>query len=307
MFNLFKKKKMETPNPRPLTPEEKEKNKKSIINHIICTFAGTFRNKVEYETPELSDEKIREMIEGYFSKNTLTEAYRYLYDEVEKLYPYNSDKIDWRLDREEMKKTPEYQEWKRNSDIRDVFHYTYRNIEMDEYWVDANGKAHTSEEAARIAADKWCELIFGWHLQDNGAINEDHPGGFSACALGTILADKCKEGITEDVKKKVHDLFYGYYYHFLHYEDTHDNADINWLVENLPDDDEKDPFDWKYFGFRCELYCDYGPSTPLYLILVNAGVDGRSAGNICPWKTGIEIRPVDNAVMYRTYQHCDEL
>ena len=78
-------------------------------------------------------------------------------------------------------------------------------------------------------------------------------------------------------------------------------------VPELPDDDKKDPFDWRYFEFRCDLYCDYGPTTPLHLILVNAGVDKMDTRNICPWKTGIDIRAVDNAVMYNTYQHQEEL
>lgn len=305
--NLFKKKKMETTSSQSLTPEEKEKNKKSITDHMVSLFIGTFRNKLECETPELSDDKIKEIIEGYFSKNTLTEATRYFYDELEKLYPYNSSNINWKLERDELEKTPEYKAWKHNSDVRDIFNYTSRNIEMEEYWVEVHGKANTDEEAAKKAADKWCELIFNWHLQDNGALNEDHPGGFTACALGTILADRSRGGITEEVKMKAHQLFYEYYLHQLHYNETNDKKDIDWLVENLPDDDEKDPFDWRYFEFRCDLYCDYGPGTPLYLILVNAGVDKRAAGNICPWKTGIDIRAVDNAVMYRTYQHQEEI
>ena len=41
--------------------------------------------------------------------------------------------------------------------------------------------------------------------------------------------------------------------------------------------------------------------------LVAAGVPERDAGNICPWKTAINIRALDNAVMYYTYQHCEEL
>ena len=89
--------------------------------------------------------------------------------------------------------------------------------------------------------------------------------------------------------------------------DAYKKEDIDWLVENLPDDDKKDPFDWRHFEFRCDLYCDYGPATSLYLILVNAGVDKRDVRNICPWKTGIDIRTVDNAVIYKTYRHQEEL
>ena len=217
------------------------------------------------------------------------------------------DDINWGLGRREAEETPEYKAWRRYADISTLWFDCKRMSGIEKAWVDLNGKANTNEEAAKKAADKWCELIFGWHLQDNGAINENHAGGFYACALGTVLANKSKEGISEDVKKKAHSLFYEYYLRQLHYYETKDKKDIDWLVEHLPDDDKKDPFDWRYFEFMCDLYCDYGPGTPLYLILVNAGVDKRTARNICPWKTGIDIRVVDNAVMYNTYQHQEEI
>lgn len=284
--------------------------REEVIKNFIEEFLYDFHyqsTRQNLDIPELSDDVITNIINEYFNKKTLTEANRYIYDVLDEYVDGSYEKIDWNLGRPAVEETPEYKAWRRRSDISSLWSDCKRMNGIEETWVDLNGKANTNEEAAKKAADKWCELIFGWHLQDNGAIDENHAGGFMACALGTVLANRSKEGISEDVKKKAHSLFYEYYLRQLHYNETKDKKDIDWLVENLPDDDKKDPFDWRYFGFRCDLYCDYGPGTPLYLILVNAGVDKRAAGNICPWKTGIDIRPVDNAVMYNTYQHREEL
>ena len=293
-----------------LFKKKMKKSREDIIKNFIEEFLYDFHHQSErrnLDVPELPDDVITNIINEYFNKKTLTEANRYIYEILDEYVEDPYEKINWDLGRDTVKETPEYKAWARHSDISSLWSDCKRMNGIEDTWVDLNGKANTNEEAAKKAADKWCELIFGWHLQDNGAINEDHAGGFYACALGTVLANNSKKGISEDVKKKAHSLFYEYYLHQLHYNETRDRKDIDWLVDNLPDDDEKDPFDWKYFEFRIDLYCDYGPGTPLYLILVNAGVDKRDAGNICPWKTGIDIRTVDNAVMYNTYQHQEEI
>ena len=284
-------------------------SREEVINNFIKGFLLDFHYRLtekNLDVPELPDDVITNIINEYFNKKTLTEANRYIYNVLNKYVKGSYDNINWDLGRPAVEETPEYKVWRRYSDISYIWSDCMGNF-IKETWVDLNGRANTNEEAAKKAADKWCELIFGWHLQDNGAINENHGGGFYACALGTVLANNSKEKISEDVKKKAHSLFYEYYLHELHYYETNDKKDIDWLVENLPDDDKKDPFDWRYFEFRCDLYCDYGPTTPLHLILVNAGVDKSDTGNICPWKTGIDIRAVDNAVIYKTYQHQDEL
>ena len=283
--------------------------REEVIKNFIDEFLYGFHyysTKQGLDVPELPDDVITNIINEYFNKTTLTEANRYIYEALDKYVKGSYNDINWDLGRPTVEESPEYKAWRRRTDISYIWSDCTDDF-IKETWVDLNGRANTNEEAAKKAADKWCELIFGWHLQDNGAINENHGGGFYACALGTVLANNSKERISEDVKKKAHSLFYEYYLHQLHYYETNDKKDIDWLVENLPDDDKKDPFDWRFFGFRCDLYCDYGPGTPLYLILVNAGVDKRDAGNICPWKTGIDIRTVDNAVMYKTYQHQEEL
>lgn len=298
-MNLFKKNMKVDKLPR----EEVIKN---FIDEFLYGF-HYYSTKQGLDVPELPDDVITNIINEYFNKTTLTEANRYIYEVLDKYVKGSYSDINWDLGRPAVEETPEYKAWRRHADISTLWSDCKRMSGIEKAWVDLNGKANTNEEAAKKAADKWCELIFGWHLQDNGAINENHAGGFYACALGTVLANKSKEGISEDVKKKAHSLFYEYYLRQLHYYETKDKKDIDWLVEHLPDDDKKDPFDWRYFEFRCDLYCDYGPSTPLHLILVNAGVDKMDVRNICPWKTGIDIRAVDNAVMYNTYQHQEEI
>ena len=284
--------------------------REEVIKNFIDEFLYGFHyysTKQGLDVPELPDDVITNIINEYFNKTTLTEANRYIYEVLDKYVKGSYSDINWDLGRPAVTETPEYKAWIRHTDISTLWSDCKRMSGIEKAWVNLNGKANTNEEAAKKAADKWCELIFGWHLQDNGAINENHGGGFYACALGTVLANKSKEGISEDVKKKAHSLFYEYYLRLLHYYETKDKKDIDWLEEHLPDDDKKDPFDWRYFEFRCDLYCDYGPTTPLHLILVNAGVDKMDVRNICPWKTGIDIRVVDNAVMYNTYQHQEEI
>ena len=295
MFNLFKKKNME------------EYLGEKVARVFRETYAESRWNTDGDKVTELSDDDIFDIVQIYLNKPTLTEANKYWYGVIELNVKGSYDDINWNLGRDEVEKTPEYKRWRRQSEISSAWSHAHYNCKLEEAWVEKNGKANTDEEAAKKAADKWCEIIFGWHLQDNGALNEDHPGGFPACALGTILAEKSKEGITEEMKIKAHNLFYEYYRRQLHYNKTGDKKDIDWLVENLPDDDKKDPIDWRYFEYRLDMHCDYGPGTPLYLILVNAGINGSDARNICPWKTGIEIRKVDNAVMYDTYGNRDEL
>ena len=298
-MNLFKK-----------TMKAEKPQREEVIKNFIEGFLNDFHchlTEKNLDVPELPDDVITDIINEYFNKKTLMEANRYIYDVLDKYVKGSYDDINWGLGRRAAEETPEYKAWRRYADISTLWSDCTRMNGIEKTWVDLNGKANTNEEAAKKAADKWCDLIFGWHLQDNGAIDEDHGGGSYACVLGTVLANKSKERISEDVKKKAHDLFYEYYLHQLHYYKTNDKKDIDWLVEDLPDDDEKDPFDWMYFEFRWNLYCDYGPGTPLYLILVNSGVDKRDTGNICPWKTGIDIRAVDNAVIYNTYQHREEI
>lgn len=298
------------------------RNKEKFINNVAKQFTDTFRNYCSedmrsiyrptpaLEVPELTDENIKDTIKEYFKKSTLSEAENYMYEFLDKYVENTRDRIDWdngMSHDERMVNDPMYIKWVRYRDIMGVLYDVRRSLNMSYKWVEVHGKTHTDEEAAKIAADKWCELIFGWHLQDNGAINEDHPGGFQACALGTILADRAKESITEEMKVNSYNLFYEYYLHYIKWMNSGNKSHIDWLEKTLPDVVREKPWDWKRYGFIDQLYCDYGPDMGLFLILYHAGVPEDSIRNVCPWKTGISIRQEDNAVFYHTYQHRDEI
>lgn len=282
-------------------------DKEELIKEVIEDFTEEFHNKIEeekLEVPEITDDDIEKVINEFFKKENLTAAERYFSDVLDEYVEDTYEKINWNLDRNAVKETDEYKAWRRHGDVSGVWYKCRYDCNLSKNWVEVNGKAHTAEDAAKIAADKWCELLFGWHLQDNGALNESHGGGFPACALATILANDAKADITDEMKQKAHELFQEYYKRLIHFGETYDMDDIEWLKTTLKS--KNNEYDWKY-GFNLDMYCDYDPSWALYLILENAGIPERKIHSICPWKTSISIRPEDYAVMYRTYQHCDEL
>lgn len=285
--------------------------KKDIIENTVVEMTKLFwegyvRNR-HYDLPEINDSIIGDIVREFLSSKTLTEANKVARNTFDKYIPDGNLPIDWKLDREELKKTYSYIQFSKYEDACSAWYWASRDYNLDETWVRINGQVRTDDEAAELAANKWCELLFGWHLQDNGAINETHAGGFLACALGTVLANDSKKDITEEMQLKAKNLIKEYYLHDIEYHKTDIKNAIEWAQKTLPDNDEKNPFDWAYgFGYG-SMHCDYGPSTPLYLILINAGIPERAASNICPWKTGIEIRTVDNAVFLNTYQHQEEL
>ena len=282
--------------------------KENKINKLIDEFIFEFNEGLDEKNlvvPELTDEIIKNILLKFFNKESLSEAENYLYSVLEDYIDGSYNKIDHNLSYKEQEKTEAYKNWVRLSDIKSVWYSCRRMLDLSQEWSNINGKKHTDEEAAKIAADKWCELLFDWHLQDNGALNEDHPGGFTACALGTILANTSKERITEEMKVKTHELFQEYYRRSIHFYNDYNQEDLNWLKTTLPDKEGK--YDWNYGFSDNDMYCDYDPYYPLYLLLVNAGIPDKDVRNICPWKTGISIRKEDNAVLYHTYQHREEL
>lgn len=282
-------------------------DKENFIKNVIEDFIEDFHTQEENENiivNEITDDDIKKIIINFFDKKTLKEAETYFYDVLDEYIEDPDTKVNWNLERSELEKTPEYIAWRRHSDISSMWYQCCNYCNLSKNWAKVNGMAHTAEEAAKIAADKWCELIFDWHLQDNGALNENHGGGFPACALATILGENAKKDITEEMKQKAHELFQEYYRRLLHYGETYDMEDINWLKTTLKS--KGNEYNWKY-GFSMDMYCDYDPSWALYLILENAGIPENKIRNICPWKTGISIRPEDYMVLYRTYQHTDEL
>lgn len=276
-----------------------------LINSCVEDFQDTFKKKCkesDLDVPELTDEILESVVRKFFSIEKYKDASTYINTFVDNYVEGDYDKINHKLPYEEKKLTPEYLAWMRQYNIQSLVYSCTNKTQLFGYWVDIHGQAHTDEEAATIAANKWGELLFNFHLQDNGALNEEH--SFNASLLATYLGEMARDEITEEVKVNVINLFKEYYLHYINYSRNpyHRDEDLNWCKENLPDPEGK--FEW---DLMCEPYCDYGPNTILYLILLNGGVPNDKISNICPWKTGIGIRIIDNMVLYHTYQKQEEL
>lgn len=152
-------------------------------------------------------------------------------------------------------------------------YYKFKYAVQSEF-LNRKGTRRSYEEACQLAADKWVEMIFGRHVQDNG----DRTGGSEkAMMLGTILKDEARKRCKHDVPEKARELLKKFYLGGCRCKGV-------------------------YGSFSCAPYSDYGPNQPLYNILVEAGVEPNDAGEITPWKTGIEIDENDNAVMLHSYQ-----
>jgi len=236
---------------------------------------------------EITTDLIKEVFIHYMHCPTLDDAEKYINDVADTLVKDTSDEINWDLPN--YKETPAYVQWHKHSDIQARLYRMAQYLHFPEGWVYYNGKKRTLDEACELAANSWMNLIFKWHLNDNGALNEEH--SFFASALSSSIGNDIKEKISEDVKKKAFELFKGFYKAYI-------LNDVNWLLENIPSDNPE-KFNWKCI---CEPDCDYDPSWSLYLILFNAGVAKDDIKWICPWKTSIKVRPVDNAVIIGGYQ-----
>ena len=149
--------------------------------------------------------------------------------------------------------------------------------EVKKKFLQEKGLQRSFEEACEIVTQKWCDMLFNFHLNDNGAINESHGGGFLACALSTVLGEKNKSKISDKQKEKVKKLIYEFY-------KNHCKIDKDGYV------------------YDCPLGCDYDPNYPLYDILSKAKIDKNIISTICPWKTRIVIDEIDNSVLIYTYQ-----
>lgn len=152
---------------------------------------------------------------------------------------------------------------------------------------------NTNEEAASIAADKWCQMLFGPHIQDNGARECEF-----MCMLATVAADRAKNEISEESKIKTREMLEQYYLH----EIINDEAWLKTLGTYTDYRGETSEFVF----FDSDLYCDYHPCLILRRILSIAGIDDRVAESIAPFKTGIQILPDENegyTVVLKTYGH----
>lgn len=264
------------------------------------------------EIPEIDDEKIKEIFTKYFENTvSIDDAKKVLEKCIDEIIPDAEVDYDAFESYDEVKKTPEYKQHNYNRDVKSVIIYGIKSlVKYDEYWVSLHGKRHTNEEAATIATNKVMELCFGWHLQDNGALDEEH--SFMASALATTMGSNAKDKISQEVKIKAKELFYGYFNGYLKfYDDVMNGAHwlileqyVQWLRSNAP---SPEPSRWNWEHPDGTLNCDYDPCWRWFCLLKAAGVEESAIRVICPWKTTIYIRPLDNTVIYQTYQNCEYL
>lgn len=153
---------------------------------------------------------------------------------------------------------------------------------------------NTNEEAAAIAADKWCQMLFGQHIKDNGARECEF-----MCMLASIAADRAKKEISEESKIKTRELLKQYYLHQI-------INDEDWLAKTLGTYTDYRGKTCEFNFFDHDLYCDYHPCLHLRRILSIAGIDDSIAERIAPFKTGIQILHDEHegyTVVLKTYRH----
>ena len=94
--------------------------REEVINNFIEGFLFDFHyllTEKNLDVPELPDDVITDIINEYFSKKTLTEANRYIYDALGEYVKGSYDDINWDLGRPAVEETPEYKAWRRRSNI----------------------------------------------------------------------------------------------------------------------------------------------------------------------------------------------
>jgi len=256
------------------------KYKSYKIKHMVFNLEELLQLFPKHERIDIN--KIKELLDSLYDNCThYQDIYNYFLEYIKTCFPgSNREKYSY--------ESPEYNEY---------FDYIY-DVEKDHMtfnswikYVESNflskfGQRRTYDEACLLAADKWCEMMFKFHLQDNGAINEDHGGGFWACALATVMKNDSMKEITEEMVKATHDNLYKYYKNRCWYECK--DKDDSWS------------------GY-VNLYVDYHPNRPLYDILKDSGIPEKHIDSLCPWKTGIDIDETDNAVVVKGYQKCNYL
>jgi hypothetical protein len=219
----------------------------------------------------IDKDKIKEMIYSMYDNcQNYQDIYQYFEDYINTCFP-GADYEKYGFDSPERKEYYHYLDNYEDENILSLYEWSkYAGFN----YINHKGKRRTFEEACQIAADKWCEMLFNFHLQDNGAINEDHGGGFYACALATVLKNEANKDITEEMINNTNKNLYEYYHNYCIYEDK----------------------------YPISPYCDYDPNRPLYDILQKSGIPEKKIRSICPWKTGIDIDENDNAVVIKGYQ-----
>lgn len=217
------------------------------------------------ENPHITREQLTPVVEKALSDfDNYRDASDYLYEEWDRLYPRPNPGMD-----KKGNITPEYSEWYEFGDNR----YSLNKAMTDEF-IARHGVKRTYEEACEIAADKWTELIFNIHIQNNG---DNSKQGGQMQMMATLLKERARVGLPLGTDEKFHKLCKEYYLNGCKYK-----SKSGWVSE-------------------IKLYSDYGPNAPLYDLLHNAGVPDDRIENITPWKTGVTIDKHDHSVCVAGY------
>jgi len=224
------------------------------------------------------------LMHAFTDFNHLREGVSYVRDECDDIADsYEFDYAEENAYEEEHgEHSPMYKKWW-------LIGYTYKNQLIDGLeanWVHIKGK-HDLDEACEKAAKKWADLTFGFHIQDNGAL--DQGPSMCASALATSMAEKRKSSIPDDVKERARKLMAGIYKAML-------TDDQQWLNENI-----REKCEGIRFINQDHMSVDYDPSPLLMAIYKIAGVSDEANNFIWPWKTTIRIDPKDNTVCYYKY------
>ncbi len=174
------------------------------------------------------------------------------------------------------KDSPDYKYCRAYSDyfFGDAYSNFIKCIESE--FLHRKGIRRTFEDACDLAADKWVEMIFDTHVQDNG--DRSSTAGAFSMMFGTFAKDAARKNCSEKTKENARKLLRDYYLGgCMHLTDGYGKA-------------------------RIVPYSDYGPNTPLREILLKAGVRKDDVNRITPWKTGIRVDENDNTVVVGGYQ-----
>ena len=151
-------------------------------------------------------------------------------------------------------------------------------------FVEENGRVRSHEEACKLAADKWTQLISDSIKQDNG----DKTGHSDMLMLlGMYSKASRQDELTNEIREKFRENMTEFY---------------------LND------CEWQYVDGRGnkstinhEPSCDYNANGPLHDIMLNSGIPESSIDLLAPWKTLITIDKKDGSVGYHTYAHTEWL
>lgn len=230
------------------------------------------------ECSRIKKENIAECINKLFDDiKYYQDIYNYIIGECNKYFPEPKED-DWKSDYYKEYSDYFYGTIERTENGNFIEHYEYSNWvhSIEDEFIYRNGWRRNFLEACNLAADEWTKRILGFHLQDNGALDEEH--SFNMCMLGSYLKTLSSEKYDENTYKTLRENIKEYF--------------LNGCKYKFSDGREH----------KAQLYCDYHPNSPLFDLLIKSGIDERDADNLCPWKTGIEIDYKDYAIIIKTYQ-----